>query len=96
MAHKNSLKQDFPILAEYEHSASNKNPNSWPKTNVRETVGTLTYILHFHRTFGTFTERSGHILYVWRITFVRNPLYDVCSGWGEGGPQKADKRNKIS
>ena len=23
-------------------------------------------------------------------------IYDVRSGWGEGGPQKADKRNKIS
>ena len=22
-------------------------------------------------------------------------IYDVCSGRGEGGPQKADKRNKI-
>ena len=23
-------------------------------------------------------------------------MYDVCSGWGEGGPQKEDERNKVA
>ena len=32
-----------------------------------------------------------------RVVAQQGPyLYDVRTGWGEGGPQKADEKNKIS
>ena len=47
--HRNSIFQFCPNT-NVRHP---KNPNSRPNTNIRETVSTLTYILHIHRTFCT-------------------------------------------